>query len=283
MKTIVPGDVVQISPKVRRITAPNPGLMTGPGTNTYLIGERQIAVVDPGPCDANHVQTILNACSESGGGKGKLCWIIVTHTHRDHSPAAKFLAEQTGAQLMGNALINDDGFQDESFQSSHRFYHDELLVTEEFTLRALHTPGHVENHLCFLVEEDGVLLTGDHIMQGSTVVIVPPHGDMQDYIASLKLLLDYPINVLGPGHGTIINEPSLEIEKLVEHRLGREAKVLAALEEIKVGDLEVLTKRVYDDVDSSLHAVARYSLWAHLIKLEKEARVIAEAEQWRFL
>lgn len=266
----------RLSPRVRRLTASNAGPMTGPGTNTYLLGEREVAVVDPGPADAAHIESILAACGQ------QLRWVLVTHTHPDHSPAAQILAERTGARLMGNVLA-DDGFQDQTFTSDHAFAHDELLQTEEFTLRALATPGHVDNHLCFLVEEDGLLLTGDHIMQGSTVVIIPPAGDMKAYIDSLELLLDYPLEALAPGHGQLIQEPRREIEGLIRHRLTRENKVVKVLSETGSGDLDSLVAPVYDDVDPKLHPVARYSLWAHLIKLRKDGRAEQRGERWYWL
>lgn len=274
---IIHGKPVSVSPRVRRITADNIGPMTGPGTNTYLVGERQVAVIDPGPAEPGHIEAILNACGD------QLQWIIATHTHPDHSPAAAFLARETGAEILGNVLADNDGYQDESFSPARGFRHDECFKTPEFTLRALHTPGHVDNHLCFLVEEEGLLLTGDHIMQGSTVVIIPPHGVMKDYIASLQLLLKYPLKAIGPGHGVIIDDPVNEVERLVAHRLGREAKVVETLCEMRRADLEALTAMVYDDVDPSLHPIAQLSLLAHLIKLETERRVRKEQEDWVFL
>lgn len=289
MPEIVHGDAVQVSERVRRITAPNPGPMTGPGTNSYLVGDRQVAVIDPGPADESHIQAILSACGD------QLKWVVATHTHPDHSPAAVALAEATGAQLMGNLLSHNDGFQDDSFTPSKSFVHDEVFTTDEFTLRALATPGHVNNHFCFLVEEDGLLMTGDHIMQGSTVVIIPPHGDMKDYIDSLRLLLDYPLKAMGPGHGLIIDNPKQEIQGLIEHRLGRESKVATVLAEQSRGTLDSLTPLVYNDVDVSLHGIAQFSLLAHLIKLEKDGRVQRAGEaqadglaskpddEWRFI
>lgn len=267
MTEIVHGQAVQVSERVRRITAPNPGPMTGFGTNSYLIGEQQVAVIDPGPADESHIQAILNACGE------QLKWVIATHTHPDHSPAAVALAAATGAELMGNLLSHNDGFQDDSFKPEKSFSHDEVFATGEFTLRALATPGHVNNHFCFLVEDDGLLLTGDHIMQGSTVVIIPPHGDMKAYIESLQLLMDYPIKAMGPGHGFIIDNPKQEIQGLIDHRLGRESKVVSVLTEQATGTLDSLTPLVYNDVDISLHSIAQFSLLAHLIKLEKDGRV----------
>lgn len=266
----------RLSPRVQRITAANASPMTGPGTNTYLIGERQVAVIDPGPALPEHIDAILAACGD------RLRWILVTHTHPDHSPAAQALAEATGAQLMGNTLEND-GFQDTSFIPAHSFAHDEVLAGPDFTLRALYTPGHVANHVCFLVEEDGLMLTGDHVMQGSTVVIIPPAGDMQAYIASLRLMLAYPLQALAPGHGQLIREPNAEIERLVEHRLGREAKVVQVLRELGEADLDALVPPVYDDVDPRLHVMARYSLWAHLIKLGREQRAVEREGRWTWL
>ncbi|WP_019529555.1 MBL fold metallo-hydrolase [Dasania marina] len=275
MKSIVAGECVQLSKLVRRITAPNPGVMTGPGTNSYLIGRQQIAVVDPGPADPSHIAAILKACN------GKLKWILVTHTHLDHSPAAQQLAQQTGAQLLGNVLAQNDGYQDESFKPSHSFQHDELFVCPEFSLRALHTPGHVNNHLCFFLEQEGLLLAGDHIMQGSTVVIIPPHGDMQAYMASLSLLLHYAIAAIAPAHGHIINEPVAEIEALLQHRLGREQQLIATLQQLSPASLAQLTAQVYRNVDSALHPIAQLSLWAHLLKLEKESVVNCQQDLWQ--
>ncbi|MDG1772519.1 MAG: MBL fold metallo-hydrolase [Oceanicoccus sp.] len=277
INSIEPGQLVQVSDRVRRITAPNPGPMTGSGTNTYLVGQQSVAVIDPGPAEPSHIDAILQACGD------QLRWILATHTHPDHSPAAVALAEATGAVIMGNTLGENDGFQDESFKPQKSFQHDESWLTEEFSLRALHTPGHVNNHLCFLVEEDGLLLTGDHIMQGSTVVIIPPHGDMQDYIESLRLLLPYPVKALGPGHGTIIEKPIEEIQGIINHRLGREIKVVTVMSDRQTGTLETLTPLVYDDVDAALHPVASYSLHAHLIKLLKEQRVKLQGDTWHWL
>ena len=256
---------MQLTPLVRRITAPNPSVLTGPGTNTYLVGRDQIAVIDPGPHDTGHIKSILDA------GAGKIRWIIVTHTHDDHSPAALPLARETGAQLIG-AMYPDDGYQDTTFVVATPVRHEERLRTREFTLEAVHTPGHVGNHFCYLLIEEGVLFTGDHIMEGSTVVIIPPSGDMADYIQSLRLLSRYPLQALAPGHGKLIPEPQAYIDYLINHRLKREAKVVDGLRQRGAGSLQALVPLVYNDVDASLHGIAAISLWAHLLKLEKEGQ-----------
>lgn len=256
-----------LSDRVRRLVAPNPGMMTGPGTNTYLLGREQVAVLDPGPAIDEHIEAILAA------GEGRIRWIVCTHTHPDHSPAWKAVAEATGAEVLG-ALPADDRFQDDTFTPTVELRHGQLLQTPEFSLRALHTPGHVSNHFCFLLEEEGMLFAGDHIMKGSTVVIVPPGGDMKAYIESLRLLLDYPLEFIAPGHGELIEEPRAEVAHLVEHRLKRERKVVAGLEQLGRTDTDALVKVVYDDVDSARHEWAKLSLAAHLIKLRQETRAV---------
>jgi len=264
----------RLSDRVRRIVAPNPGAMTGPGTNTYLLGEEQVIVLDPGPAIDSHIEAIVEA------GAGRISHIVCTHTHPDHSPAWQAVAEATGATVIG-ALPYGDDHQDETFEPDLELRDGYRLATSELNLLALHTPGHVSNHYCFLLEEEGMLFAGDHIMNGSTVVIIPPGGDMQAYIAALRMLLDYPIQVIAPGHGELIEDSRAEIEHLVAHRLRREAKVLAGLGELGECDTDALVERVYDDVDPSLHPWAKLSLEAHLIKLEREGRAARREQRWR--
>ncbi|MEQ8234397.1 MAG: MBL fold metallo-hydrolase [Gammaproteobacteria bacterium] len=276
MPELIHGEAVRVAPRIRRVTAPNPGRMTGAGTNTYLVGEESLALVDPGPAIPQHIDALERICA------GRLRWILVTHTHRDHSPAAQPLAERTGAELIGN-IIPNDGYQDETFTSARPLAQDECLATDEFTIRALLTPGHVANHVCFLVEEDRVLMTGDHMMGGSTVVIVPPAGDMKDYIASLERMLDYDIAHVAPGHGDLIGEPHAEIRRLIAHRLGREQKVADNLRRTGPTTIARLTPDVYDDVDPALHEWAALSLHAHLLKLAADGRARVEGDTWRML
>jgi len=261
--TIEPGRCVVLSPRVRRVTAPNAGLMTGPGTNTYLVADpaRNVcAVIDPGPADAVHVQAILDAAP------GPIGWILVTHTHRDHSPAAALLKARTGAPVHGMRPLHGDG-QDDGFDPDRTLAHgDTLALGPDATLRVVHTPGHASNHLCYLLPEEKTLFTGDHVMQGSTVVINPPDGDMGQYMASLESLLTLDLEWLAPGHGFLVAEPREAVERLIRHRRAREAKVRRAL---AAGheDLDDLLVQVYDDVPAALHPVARRSLLAHVLDL----------------
>ena len=266
-----------LSPRVRRVTANNPGAMTGAGTNTYLIGRDEIAILDPGPADSSHIRAILEAV-----GNARVRWIVATHTHPDHSPAAALLAEQVNAEMIG-CVLQDDGHQDRSFLVDNNVRHGDLIVANGFTLEAIATPGHVSNHFCYLLREEGLVFTGDHIMGGSTVVIIPPSGDMAEYLVSLERLKQYPIRQLLPGHGDVIDDPIGVIDGLIAHRLRREDKVIRVLRARGDVSLVDLTPLVYDDVDASLHLVAQVSLWAHLLKLEKEGRAIKTIEQhWLF-
>ncbi len=271
-----PLTVDSLSPLVRRITAPNAGRMTGNGTNTYLIGSEKIAVIDPGPAIDRHIENILTACGD------RLGWVLVTHTHPDHSPAAKMLAAQSGAKLMG-CVMPDDGHQDTSFHVDRNIVQGERLQTDEFTLEAIHTPGHVANHFCYLLQQEGLLFSGDHIMQGSSVVIIPPAGNMADYIASTKALGEYDIAAIAPGHGEVMDQPKKIMGGIVRHRLLRESWVVKALAKLGASSLEELVPEVYSDVDPALWKLAKYSLWAHLLKLEQDGRVEKQIYQhWAF-
>lgn len=258
--------VDQFTPLVRRISAPNGSAMTGPGTNAYLIGKEKIAVLDPGPIYDSHIDAILAA------GGDKIHWIIVTHTHKDHSPAAKILAEKTSAQLIGCVMEEPDGFQDETFAVAENIRHGELFKTDEFTLEALHTPGHVGNHFCFFLHEDGLLFSGDHIMDGSTVVIIPPSGDMKDYLGSLDILRELPLQHIAPGHGNLMGEPHKVIDTLHRHRMMREQKVIAGMGKLGESSVLGMLSTIYDDVDKKVYYYARFSLWAHLLKLERDGK-----------
>lgn len=274
MENIVPGVHVPLNDLVSRITAPNPGMMTGAGTNTYIVGGEELAVIDPGPESDSHLAALLEAVGK------RLKWIFCTHTHLDHSPGARALKEATGAKVLGYAPVPDDGRQDTAFTPDLTLREGDAIGMREFRLRAVHTPGHASNHLCYLFEDKGILFTGDHIMQGSTVVISPPDGDMIQYLQSLERLLALDLAALAPGHGHLIEKPHDEVRRLIAHRLKREQKVLAAFDKKNPATLDDLLPLAYDDVPQRVHAVARRSLHAHLIKLQREKRAAETDGMW---
>jgi glyoxylase-like metal-dependent hydrolase (beta-lactamase superfamily II) len=267
------GMLVQLAPGVNRLVAPNPGIMTGPGTNTYILGEKEIAVIDPGPAIDSHVDLICELASAA------IKWILVTHTHPDHSPGVKSLAERTGAARLGRPAP-DGRHQDKTFEPDRILDHGDTVATAEFTLEVIHTPGHASNHLCYLDAESGWLFTGDHIINGSTVVIDPPDGNMSDYMSSLESLMDRALTTIAPGHGDPIDSPYEAIDWIIRHRLEREAKVIAALETHSNSTLSELLPHVYGDVHDRLYDVAERSLLAHLLKLENEKTAIQSDDRW---
>ena len=271
---IIPGEVTRLTKSVRRLTAANPGYMTGPGTNSYFVGdESEVAVIDPGPLLDEHIANLL-------GAGAKIRQILVTHTHPDHSPAAVRLSAATGATLVG--LKPPVGqHQDQTFQPDLMPADGETLTVGGRTLRAIHTPGHASNHVCYLLEEERLLFTGDHVMQGSTVVINPPDGDMIAYIDSLKMLQGAGISYLAPGHGFLIGNPDDMLDLLIRHRQLRERKTQSALNAVGPATLEELTPVVYDDVPPFKHVWAARSLLAHLLKLQREGQAVRDGDRWR--
>ena len=280
---IVPGKVIRLSPTIERVTAPNPGIMTGPGTNSYLIGTGlRIGVLDPGPADPAHIAALQEAI-----GARTVGWILITHTHLDHSPAAALLQEALAKQLTEKPLVIGlpaPMGQDASFVPGHQPAHGEVLDIGGVALTALHTPGHASNHICWLHAAESLLFTGDHIMQGSTVVINPPDGDMGAYLDSLRALRERAEHIklewLAPAHGFLIEQPLRAIDRLVAHRLMRENKVLAALAAQPAATLPQLLPVVYDDVPAGRSAWASRSLLAHLQKLRHDGRAIETDAGW---
>ncbi len=275
---LLPGRAVRLSPRILRVTAPNAGPMTGPGTNSYLVGEgASWTVIDPGPVNEPHLQALLSAAAAAGG---RIERILVTHTHRDHSPGAVALAAATGAPVWGRVAAHPQ-WQDATFAPSCVAEHGERLpLGPDTTLRVIHTPGHASNHLCYLLEQERTLFTGDHVMQGSTVVINPPDGDMAAYLQALESLLAEDLQWLAPGHGFLVADPHAVLRGLIRHRLAREAKVAAALRSLGPCPIEPLLQAVYDDVPAALHPVAQRSLLAHLLKLQSDGAARADGDLW---
>lgn len=256
---LVPGEVAVLSPLVRRILAPNPSVMTGPGTNTYLVGKTDLAVIDPGPDDRGHLELVAEA------GEGRIRWILATHTHSDHSPGAAWLRSETGAQVIG--FEARDGFTPDLTVGDGW-----SLPSAGFDLRAVHTPGHASNHLCFVLDDERLLFSGDHVMSGSTVVIAPPDGDMAAYLEALRRVRDIPLEAMAPGHGAVIDDPEGKLDEYLTHRLAREEAIFSALAAAGAAGVDDLVEAVYTDVPAALHPIARFSVWAHLRKLRADGR-----------
>lgn len=263
----------ELAAGIRRLVAPNPSMMTGPGTNTYLFGSGEVAVLDPGPAISSHIEMIQTVAD------APVRWIFVTHTHPDHSPGASLLARETGAELLGQPAP-DGAHQDATFKPDRILQDGDQLASDEFVIEAVHTPGHASNHLCYRHVGKNWLFTGDHVIDGSTVVIDPPDGDMKHYLQSLQRVKDLNCAALAPGHGELIHDPGRLIDWIVEHRLEREAKVRAALAANPNLTATELVPHVYKDVDKQLYGWAERSLLAHLLKLEDDGAAKCAAERW---
>jgi glyoxylase-like metal-dependent hydrolase (beta-lactamase superfamily II) len=267
------GSMRRIAPDVWRIVAPNPSPLTGPGTNTYVVGRGRRIVIDPGPADPRHVDRILEVTG------GAVEHIVCTHSHPDHSPGAVSLRATTGGVVCGMPPP-DDGYQDDTYAPDRILADGDVITHGDARLRVVHTPGHASNHVCLLLEPSGLLFTGDHLMSGSTVVILPPDGSMRLYLQSLERLREMPITDLAPGHGSLMPNAMDEIDRVRAHRLLRESKVVAALRESGSGTLDEILPVVYGDVPRFMHPVAKYSLLAHVLKLEEEGRAARNGEIW---
>lgn len=279
------GLAIALEPLVTRVLAGNPSPFTATGTQTYLVGAADLAVIDPGPDDAAHLDALL-AAIDGRPVRAILC----THTHRDHSPAAPALRAATGAAIIGCAplVLDDSGPRaDASFDTGYapdRVLADgEQVAGQGWTLTAVATPGHTSNHLCFALEESGALFTGDHVMGWSTTVVAPPDGNMAAYMASLdKLMAREQDRIYYPAHGDPIENPRRFVRGLAGHRKQREGQILRLLGE-GLGAIPELVERMYVGLDPRLAGAAGRSVLAHLIDLEARRRVAADGETWRLL
>lgn len=278
---------VRLLKNVMRLTAPNPGVMTGPGTNSYLVGDAASGyiAIDPGPADADHLQRLYNAA----GGDIRL--IVCTHSHPDHSPGARPLqaiCEAAGKRPQIAGLPSAPTARaDSTFTPDRVLLNQELLALvsigqkadsipeinqNSYTLKVLYTPGHAANHLCLVLVEDGLLFSGDHILNGSTTVINPPDGNMNAYLDSLDLLSnacdEHNIDFILPAHGYAIGQAKTAIAQLKAHRLRREAKIMSVMQTLPDGTLDDWVPLAYDDVDERIWPVAKRSLLAHVERLQ---------------
>ncbi len=264
------GTLMQLSPLVGRVLAPNPSPFTYTGTQTYLVGVEDVAVVDPGPDDPAHLDALLAAI----GGR-PVTAILCTHTHRDHSPAAAPLSALTGAPIIGCAplTLDDDGPRaDAAFDAAYR--PDRVLTDGEriegkgWTLEAVATPGHTSNHLCFALIEEAALFTGDHVMGWSTSVVSPPDGDMTAYMASMQRLLDRTDAIFYPAHGDPVESPQRLVRGMMGHRKQREGQIMRFLQRHGASEIPTMVAEMYKGVDPRLHSAAGRSVLAHLIDLD---------------
>lgn len=274
------GQVEQAGPGVRRVLARNPSPFTHTGTQTHIVGTGEVALVDPGPDLPEHVDAVLRAVANE-----RVSAILVTHTHRDHSPAARALAAATGAPVVGCAPIAapDAGAFSESFDVDYapdRVLSDGEAVTGEgWTLTAVATPGHMSNHLCFALEEERALFSGDHVMGWSTSVILPPDGNMAHYIASLQKLAERDDRVYYPAHGPAVDAPAKLVRGLIAHRRLREKQIVGALSDEPAG-IASLVERLYVGLDAKLIPAAAASVLAHLLALKEAGRAIRVGDGW---
>jgi glyoxylase-like metal-dependent hydrolase (beta-lactamase superfamily II) len=276
------GACERLEPLVRRVLAPNPSPFTYTGTQTYLIGTGEaLAVLDPGPNAPEHLEALI-ACI----GEAKVVAIACTHTHRDHSPAAKLLAEATGAPIIGCAALHIESGEprvdapfDRDYTPDRVLLDGETIEGPGLTLTAIATPGHTSNHLCFALEGTGALFTGDHVMGWSTSVVVPPDGDMADYMASLDKLQARDDRIYYPAHGPAVTNPRQLVRGMIGHRRQRERQIVRLLDDAPrtIADMVPL---MYKGVDQRLWPAASQSVLAHLIDLERRGMAGRDREVW---
>jgi glyoxylase-like metal-dependent hydrolase (beta-lactamase superfamily II) len=264
---LTPGVASALSPLVRRIVAPNPGPFTGPGTNTYLVGIDEVAVIDPGPDDPRHIDAIIGASMRE-----RVRWVLLTHTHPDHAPGTAALVQATGAEVLAFTRRAD---KDAAVVVDRSIDDGDTIEGTEFGLEVLHTPGHAPNHLCFLLEEERVLFTGDTVLDGMYSTISPKGGgDMAVYLATLARLEKLRLTRLCPGHGDVIDDPRARIQQYLAHRADRERQILEAL---RGGPSRIseLVKSIYADqgLPEALLDAAASQVHAHLVKLKAEGKV----------
>jgi glyoxylase-like metal-dependent hydrolase (beta-lactamase superfamily II) len=267
-----------LSSRVRRVLAANPSPFTYTGTQTYIVGTGQVAVIDPGPADPAHIAGILQATAGE-----QIVAIVCTHTHRDHSPAAAPLAAASGAEIVGCAplVLDDSGPRadaafDRTYAPGRVLADGDRLSGPDWTLEAVATPGHTSNHICYHLVEDNALFTGDHVMGWSTTVVSPPDGDMADYMRSLDKLAARTDAVYYPAHGEPVTNPQQFVRGLGGHRKQRERQILKLVGE-GIGDIAAMLPLMYKGVDARLYPAAGQSVLAHLIDL-RDRGLVGQAE-----
>ena len=259
---------------VTRVTAPNPGPMTGPGTNSYVVGTGPCLIIDPGVDDAAHLDAIAARV------RGDVTAVVVTHGHPDHTGGARELARRFDAPVLAHPT-RLSGVRDEAFEADAPLHHGERFTLGDITLETLHTPGHAADHLCFFWREGGLLFAGDTVMADVTVVIVAPDGRMSDYLESLSRLQALPVRRIAPGHGRLLDDAPAVLAGIVAHRLEREAQVRGALGDGAATTAETIATRLYPDLDPRLRAMAAAQVESHLIRLAELGEARASDGRWR--
>ncbi|CAH0350927.1 MAG: MBL fold metallo-hydrolase [Sphingobium sp.] len=282
LNSLPTGVSMSLSPLVSRVLAPNPSPFTFTGTQSYLVGTTEIAVIDPGPADPLHL-----AALEAAIAGRRVTAILCTHTHRDHSPAARPLAEATGAPIIGCAplTLDDDGPRadaafDPHYAPDHVLADGDTVQGTGWTLQAVATPGHTSNHLCFALIEEQALFTGDHIMGWSTTVVSPPDGDMADYMRSMQRLIDRDDVVYYPAHGEPVDKPQRLARSMMGHRRHREGQIVRHLQTSGSSAIPDMVAEMYKGVDPRLHPAAGRSVLAHLIDLRARGLAREQDGQW---
>jgi glyoxylase-like metal-dependent hydrolase (beta-lactamase superfamily II) len=277
-------ELQRVSPLITRVLTDNPGPFTFKGTGVYIVGNKDVAVIDPGPDTSAHVDALKRALD----GK-RVAHILVTHTHNDHSPAAQPLKEWSGAKTYAfgphGSGMSDDGPKleeggDMTFMPDVRVKDGDVIAGDGYTFECVYTPGHTSNHMCFGLREEKALFTGDHVMGWSTTVVTPPDGDMAAYMESLRKLLARDDTVLYPTHGAPIRDPKPFVQAYIDHRLEREAQIVACLRD-GITTIPDMVARMYVNTDKRLHPAAARSVLAHLIQMQQEGRVVVEDGRYR--
>ncbi|HEX2793203.1 MAG TPA: MBL fold metallo-hydrolase [Croceicoccus sp.] len=273
----------RLEPLVRRVLADNPSPFTYTGTQTYLVGDIDVAIIDPGPDDPAHIAALVEAI-----GDAKVMAIACTHTHRDHSPAASPLAEITGAPIIGCAPLviesdmpRADAPFDQSYAPDRVLADGDTLAGTGWTLTAVATPGHTSNHLCYALEESGALFTGDHVMGWSTTVVAPPDGHMASYMASMEKLYEREDRVYYPAHGPAVEKPRQLVRGMIGHRRQRERQILNSIE-AGLHTIPDMVAKMYVGLDPRLTGAAGQSVLAHLLDLADRGKVVHDGEGWHF-
>lgn len=282
LNSLPTGVSMSLSPLVSRVLAPNPSPFTFTGTQSYLVGTTEIAVIDPGPADPAHLEAL-----EAAIAGRPVTAILCTHTHRDHSPAARPLAEATSAPIIGCAplTLDDDGPRadaafDPHYAPDHVLADGDTVQGTGWTLQAVATPGHTSNHLCFALIEEQALFTGDHIMGWSTTVVSPPDGDMADYMRSMQRLIDRDDVVYYPAHGDQVDKPQRLARSMMGHRRHREGQIVRHLQTSGSSAIPDMVAEMYKGVDPRLHPAAGRSVLAHLIDLRARGLAREQDGQW---